>query len=83
MYRIADVLKNRPCGIFVTLRKSFGPVMLMGRFLFGLSPREHGGVRMGAETILLIVILTFAAGYVLYRWDTSHDRSRTNRSRKE
>jgi hypothetical protein len=37
MYRIADVLKNRPCGIFVTLRKSFGPVTLVGRFSVRMS----------------------------------------------
>ena len=42
-----------------------------------------GGVRMGVETILLIVILTFAAGYILHRWDTRRDGSGTNRSRKE
>jgi len=40
-------------------------------------------VRMGAETILLIVILTFAAGYVLHRWDARRDRSGADRSRKE
>jgi hypothetical protein len=34
---------------------------------------------MGAETILLIVILTFAAGYVLHRWDARRDRSRAGR----
>ena len=38
---------------------------------------------MGVETILLIVILTFAAGYVLHRWDARRDDSRTDRSRKE
>ena len=38
---------------------------------------------MGAETILLIVVLTFAAGYVLHRWDAGRDRSGPDRSRKE
>jgi hypothetical protein len=38
---------------------------------------------MGFETILLIVILTFAAGYVLQRWDARRDRSEADRSRKE
>ena len=42
-----------------------------------------GGVRMGVETILLIVILTFAAGYLLNRWDTRRDRFGADRSRKE
>jgi hypothetical protein len=32
-----------------------------------------GGVRMGVETVLLIVILTFAVGYLLSRWDTRRD----------
>jgi len=40
-------------------------------------------VRMGAETILLIVVLTFAAGYVLHRWEARRDRSGADRSRKE
>jgi hypothetical protein len=40
-------------------------------------------VRMGAETILLIVILMFAAGYVLHRLDARRDRSGGDRSRKE
>ena len=38
---------------------------------------------MGVETILLIVILTFAAGYALYQWDTRRDRFGADRSRKE
>ena len=38
---------------------------------------------MGVETVLLIVILTFAAGYLLNRWDTRRDRFRADRSRKE
>jgi UPF0716 family protein affecting phage T7 exclusion len=45
--------------------------------------RHVGGRALGAETILLIVILTFAAGYVLDRWDARRDRSGTDRSRKE
>jgi hypothetical protein len=45
--------------------------------------RTRGGrERMGAETILLIVILTFAAGYVPHRWDARRDRSGADTSRK-
>ncbi len=40
-------------------------------------------MRVGFETILLIVILTFAGGYVLHRWDARRDRSGADRSRKE
>jgi hypothetical protein len=38
---------------------------------------------MGVETILLIVILTFAAGYVLHRWDTRRESAGEQRSRLE
>ena len=38
---------------------------------------------MGVETVLLIVILTFVAGYLLNRWDTRRDCFGTDRSRKE
>jgi hypothetical protein len=38
---------------------------------------------MGVETVLLIVILTFAAGYLLNRWDMRRDRFGADRSRKE
>ena len=38
-------------------------------FLFECHNKNtSGGVRMGVETILLIVILAFAAGFVLDRW---------------
>jgi hypothetical protein len=36
---------------------------------------------MGVETVLLIVILTFTAGYLLNRWEC--DCFRADRSRKE
>jgi len=38
---------------------------------------------MGVETVLLIVILTFVAGYLLHRWDTRRGGFGTDRSTKE
>jgi hypothetical protein len=37
---------------------------------------------MGVETILLIVILTFAAGYVLNWWDTRRDHFDADRTKE-
>ena len=81
MYHFDD---NHSCGIFVTLRKSFRPITLLSRFSCSCDHENRsGGVRMGVETILLIMILTFAAGYVLHQWDARRDRSGADRSRKE
>jgi hypothetical protein len=44
----------------------FSPDHITGRFSCSdVAIRTRGGVRMGVETILLIVILTFVAGFVL------------------
>jgi hypothetical protein len=49
-----------------------------------MSQLEHvGGVRMGVETILLIVILAFAAGFVLDRLAVRRDRFDAAKSKKE
>ena len=63
----------------------FLPNHIAGRFsCFYVAIRtRRGGVRMGVETVLLIVILTFVAGYLLNRWDTRRDRYGADRSRKE
>jgi hypothetical protein len=68
----------------VTLRKSFRPITIAEQ-VFCSCDHENtsGGVRVGFETILLIVILTFAGGYVLHRRGTRRDRSRADRSRNE
>jgi hypothetical protein len=53
-------------------------------FLLGCDHENtSGGVRMGVETVLLIVILTFVAGYLLHRWDTRRGGFGTDRSTKE
>jgi hypothetical protein len=43
----------------------------------------EGGVRMGVETILLIVILAFAAGFLLDRLAIRRDRFDAAKSKKE
>ena len=46
----------------------FSPDHITGRFSCSdVAIRTRGGVGMGVETILLIVILTFVAGFVLDR----------------
>jgi hypothetical protein len=48
--------------------RMFSPDHITGRFSCSdVAIRTRGGVRMGVETILLIVILTFVAGFVLDR----------------
>ena len=63
------------------------PITLLGDFPVRCRNwNTSGGVRMGVETVLLIVILTFAGGYLLNRWDTSatasgrigREKNRTN-----
>ena len=73
------------CGIFATLGKYFEPVTLPGAFSVRMSrtcnttrlaTRHDGGVRMSIDTVLLILILTFAVGYLLNKLDTGRIRSR-------
>jgi hypothetical protein len=53
-------------------------------FLFECHNKNtSGGVRMGVETILLIVILAFAAGFVLDRLAIRRDRFDAAKSKKE
>jgi hypothetical protein len=42
-----------------------------------------GRTRMGVETILLIVVLAFAAGFVLDRWVIRQGRFDAAKSKKE
>ena len=72
------------CGIFATLGEYFSPITLLGDFPVRMSQLEHvGGVRMGVETILLIVILAFAAGFVLDRLAVRRGRFDAAKSKKE
>jgi hypothetical protein len=67
------------CGIFATIDKYFDAAILPGEFFVSMSPtcnRFVGGRRMSIEMVLLIVILTFAIGYVLNRLDTDRPRAR-------
>ena len=53
-------------------------------FLFEChNQNTSGGVRMGVETILLIVILAFAAGFVLDRLAVRRGRFDAAKSKKE
>ena len=53
---------------FCNTCQMFSPDHITGRFSCSdVAIRTRGGVRMGVETILLIVILTFVAGFVLDR----------------
>jgi hypothetical protein len=60
------------------LGEYFCPITLLGDF-----PVRTGGVRMGVETILLIVILAFAAGFVLDRLAIRRGRFDAAKSKKE
>jgi hypothetical protein len=60
------------CEIFATLGKYFVAVTLAsGFFGFDVANVQQvlGGVRMSIESLLLILVLTFAAGFVLDRLD--------------
>jgi len=59
------------CEIFATLGKYFNAVTLTGGFIVPMSPtyNRFGGVRMSIESLILILVLTFAAGFVLDRLD--------------
>jgi hypothetical protein len=57
-----------PLWDFCDTWQMFSPDHIIGRFSCSdVAIRTRGGVRMGVETILLIVILTFVAGFVLDR----------------
>jgi hypothetical protein len=57
-----------PLWDFCDTWQMFSPDHITGRFSCSdVAIRTRGGVRMGVETILLIVILTFVAGFVLDR----------------
>ena len=57
-----------PLWDFCDTWQMFSPNHITGRFSCSdVAIRTRGGVRMGVETILLIVILTFVAGLVLDR----------------
>ena len=57
-----------PLWDFCDTWRMFSPDHTTGRFSCSdVAIRTRGGVRMGVETILLIVILTFVAGFVLDR----------------
>ena len=57
-----------PLWDFCDTLQMFSPDHITGRFSCSdVAIRTRGGVRMGVETILLIVILTFVAGFVLDR----------------
>lgn len=45
-------------------------------FIFDVANLQQGGVRMRIDTVLLILILTFAVGFVLDRLPISRVRSR-------
>ena len=76
---------NRPCGIFATLGEYFYPTTLLGDFPVRMSQLEHvrGACGMGVETILLIVVLAFAAGFVLDRLVIRQGRFDAAESKKE
>jgi hypothetical protein len=68
MEHSGGALLSDRCGLFATLGECFCPTTLLGDFPVRMSQYEYvGGVRMGVETILLIVSLAFAAGFVLDR----------------
>jgi hypothetical protein len=78
-------LDNRPCEIFATLGEYFCPITLLGDFPVRMSQLEHvrGACGMGVETILLIVILAFAAGFVLDRLVIRQGRFDAAKPKKE
>jgi hypothetical protein len=59
------------CGIFATLGNYFARVIGRRRFSFPMSRtyNRFGGVHVSIETLILILILTFAVGFVLNRFD--------------
>jgi hypothetical protein len=71
-----------PLWDFCDTWQRFRPITLLGDFPVRMSQSGHmGGVRMGVETILLIVILTFVAGFVLDRLAMRRRRSDAEKSK--
>ena len=69
----------------MTLGKCFCPITLLGDFPVRMSRLEHVGEAcgMGVETILLIVVLAFAAGFALDRLVIRQGRFDAEKSEKE
>ena len=61
------------CGIFATLGKYFGRDKLRSRFCASMSPTCNGGVGMSIETLILVLIVTLAAGFALNWWDAKRN----------
>src|SRR5262245_59428650 len=60
------------CEIFATLGHYFGAVTVWGRFSAPMSPsynKSGAGPYMGIDTLLLILLVAFGAGFVLNRLD--------------
>jgi hypothetical protein len=59
------------CAIFATLRHYFGAVTVWGRFSVPMSPsyNNRGRPQMSIDTLLLILLVAFGAGFVLNRLD--------------
>jgi hypothetical protein len=69
------------CGISATVNKCFRPDTLRGEFSALMSQHYNGGGGgcMGIEAVLLIVILTFGAAYLVDRLITGRYRPRQRR----
>jgi hypothetical protein len=68
------------CGILATLGKCFRLDILQSGFRVPMSPGCNTGAwGMGIETVLLIIVLTFAIGFMLNRLDTRRYRARRRR----
>jgi hypothetical protein len=61
------------CGIFATLGKYFGRDKLPSLFCASMSPTCNGGVGMSIETLILVLIVTLAAGFALNWWDAKRN----------
>jgi hypothetical protein len=71
-----------PLWDFCDTWQMFSPDHIAGRFpCSGVAIRTLGACAMGVETILLIVILTFAVGFVLDRLAMRRRRFDTERSK--
>jgi len=63
---------ERPeCEIFATLSHYFGTVTVWGRFSVPMSPsyNNRGRPNMSIDTLLLILLVAFGAGFALNRLD--------------
>jgi hypothetical protein len=65
-----DTANTWGCGIFATLGQYFNHVTVPGGFSAPMSLAYNiGGRRMGIDTLLLILLLTFGAGFILNRME--------------